>query len=62
MSAYIPLQIQTLEVVGIAHALKAALDALNGVAYGDDRQIVETTTRLGDPMPDGALTICVEAV
>jgi crossover junction endodeoxyribonuclease RusA len=47
--------------IDIDNALKTVLDALNGVAYGDDRQIVETTARLGEPMPDGALTVSVEA-
>lgn len=47
--------------IDIDNALKVALDALNGVAYGDDRQIVETTARVGEPLPDGGLTVCVEA-
>src|SRR5574340_572080 len=36
---------------------KAALDALNGVAYGDDRQIERLLVELGAPVLDGGLSM-----
>ncbi len=37
--------------------LKPTLDALNGVAWVDDRQIESLSVKLGAPIPDGGLTV-----
>ena len=42
------------------NSLKMALDALNGIAYCDDRQVVELISRVGYPLPEGGLTLQVE--
>jgi crossover junction endodeoxyribonuclease RusA len=34
-------------------------DALNGIAYFDDKQIVRGVVELGWPMPDGGVTVSV---
>lgn len=39
------------------NALKLVLDALNGVAYADDKQAVEVTACIGYPLPEGGLTV-----
>lgn len=39
--------------------IKLTLDALQGVAYDNDRQVVHVTARLGPPMPRGGLTVSV---
>ena len=41
----------------IANAEKAALDALQGIAYHDDKQIVRLTLERGLPVDGGALEI-----
>lgn len=41
------------------NAMKIAIDALNGVAYGDDSQIVSLHILRGDPVPEGQLTVKV---
>lgn len=43
------------------NAQKIALDALQGIAYANDRQITEINIRRGDPVDGGALVICWEA-
>jgi crossover junction endodeoxyribonuclease RusA len=42
------------------NSIKMALDALNGVAYGDDKQVIEVVSRVGYPLPEGGLTLQVE--
>lgn len=42
------------------NALKVAIDALNGVAYTDDSQVVELHILRGEPVKDGALRVFVE--
>ena len=44
------------------NVMKVALDALNGVAYVDDKQITELRIRRGEPIPEGGLVIAWEAV
>lgn len=44
------------------NALKAAQDALQGIAYVNDSQIVSIRAIKGDPVPCGALSVEVRAV
>lgn len=39
------------------NALKVALDALQGIAYEDDRSITDIRIRLRDPIDGGGLTV-----
>lgn len=41
------------------NALKVVLDALNGVLWDDDKQIVDLRIRLGDPVKSGGLQVAV---
>ena len=41
------------------NVIKVALDALNGIAYLDDSQVVKLTAEIGSPAPGGALTVTV---
>lgn len=47
--------------IDLDNALKVVLDALQGIAYGDDSQIIEITARRVAPVPGGALTVTVVA-
>ena len=40
---------------------KVALDALNGIAYMDDKQIVHIVTSLGEAKPKGGLSVSVKS-
>lgn len=42
--------------------IKLTLDALQGVAYTDDKQVVAVSCRVGDPQPGGGLTLRVWGV
>jgi crossover junction endodeoxyribonuclease RusA len=42
--------------------LKVVIDALQGVAYGDDRQVVGISIKRGDPVEGGSLAVCWEIV
>lgn len=42
------------------NSAKVGIDALNGVAFLDDSQVVELHVLLGDPVPGGALNVHVE--
>lgn len=44
------------------NCIKVALDALIGIAYEDDRQVVKLTAEIGAPVPEGGLTVAWEAV
>lgn len=41
----------------IDNTLKVAIDALNGIAWHDDKQITFLAIRKGEPVPDGALIV-----
>lgn len=45
--------------IDLDNALKAGLDALQGIAYADDKQITRLSAALGYPLPDGGLTVHV---
>ena len=38
---------------------KVLEDALNGIAFGDDNQVEEIYKRIGDPVPDGGVTVTI---
>lgn len=42
------------------NVIKVTLDALNGVAWVDDRQVVKLVAELGLPVFGGGLTVSVE--
>ncbi len=49
--------------IDIDNGLKVALDALNGVVWVDDSQLVDLRITRGEPVPGGALDVTVyEAV
>ena len=39
--------------------IKPLLDALNGVAYADDKQVTHITAALGEPLPCGGLSFTI---
>ena len=39
--------------------IKATMDALQGIAYADDKQVIRVTSELGYPLPDGGITVTV---
>lgn len=42
------------------NVIKVTLDALNGVAWVDDRQVVKLLAQLGAAIPGGGLTVEIE--
>lgn len=46
--------------VDLDNAVKVCLDALQGVAYEDDRQITSLSVGLGDPLEGGGLSVFVD--
>lgn len=47
--------------IDLDNAIKATLDALQGVAFCDDKQVIRLAAEVGYPMQDGGLTVRVEA-
>ncbi|MGK9452123.1 RusA family crossover junction endodeoxyribonuclease, partial [Acidithiobacillus caldus] len=43
--------------IDLANAEKAAIDALQGVAFEDDKQIVRMLLERGQPVPEGAVFV-----
>jgi crossover junction endodeoxyribonuclease RusA len=41
------------------NCIKVVLDALNAVAYTDDRQVVRLMAEIGAPIPEGGLTVTI---
>jgi crossover junction endodeoxyribonuclease RusA len=39
--------------------IKITLDALQGVAYGNDKQVVQVSARIGMPQPGGGLSVTI---
>lgn len=46
--------------IDLDNAQKVALDALQGIAYENDRQITSLSIGLGQPIEDGGLIVTVE--
>ena len=46
--------------IDIDNAQKVVLDALQGIAYDNDRQITFLSIRLGQPVPEGGLDVMIE--
>jgi crossover junction endodeoxyribonuclease RusA len=46
--------------IDIDNAQKVVLDALQGIAYDNDRQITFLSIKLGQPIPDGGLDVEIE--
>lgn len=44
------------------NVLKVCIDALNGIAYVDDKQVIEIYAKLSHAMKDGGLTVTVSEV
>lgn len=42
------------------NCIKVTLDALNGIAYFDDAQVVNLSARIGPAVEGGGLEVCVE--
>lgn len=47
--------------IDLDNAMKVAIDALQGVAYVNDSQLVGISIRRGEPVPGGALVVSVSA-
>lgn len=45
--------------IDLDNALKVAIDALNGIAYVDDKQVVKIIAEVSTPLTDGGLTVMV---
>jgi crossover junction endodeoxyribonuclease RusA len=45
--------------IDLDNALKVCLDSLQGVAYNNDKQITALVVRLGEPVPQGAMSVVV---
>lgn len=43
--------------IDLDNALKAGFDALNGIVWADDKQIVKVTAQVGFPVPDGGMSV-----
>lgn len=46
--------------IDLDNAMKVVLDALQGIAYENDRQITSLSIRLGEPMEDGGLMVWIK--
>ena len=47
--------------IDLGNCEKVASDALNGVAWRDDKQLVSITLRLGEALPEGGLSVTINA-
>ena len=45
--------------IDLDNAVKVALDALQGLAFADDAQVVELHASVGEPLQDGGLGVVV---
>lgn len=48
--------------IDLGNSEKVLSDALNGIAWTDDKQLVRILMELADPVPNGGVSIKVEAV
>ena len=55
-------RVSSLVRLDVGNVEKVACDALNGVCYSDDGQIVRLVVEIGRAMPGGGLTVEVNAV
>lgn len=52
-----PLWILGVRRIDLDNCMKVAIDALQGIAYDNDRQITDLRIRLGTPVPNGGMSI-----
>lgn len=45
--------------IDLDNAIKVSTDALIGVVYHDDKQVTLITAMLGEPLPDGGLSVAI---
>lgn len=45
--------------IDLDNCIKVVLDALNSVAYADDKQVVKLTAEVGGSVPGGGLSVAV---
>lgn len=50
---------QSKNLIDIDNGIKVTLDALNGLAYDDDRQVKRLYVSYGEPCPGGGLLVAV---
>lgn len=46
--------------IDLDNCIKPTLDAANGLLWVDDKQVVSIAAAVGEPLPDGGLTLVVE--
>jgi crossover junction endodeoxyribonuclease RusA len=46
----------------LSNCLKVVEDALNGIAYVDDKQVIEIHGKIGEPVKDGAITVTITPI
>lgn len=44
-------------VLDLDNCLKVAMDAMQGIAFENDKQVKQISMAYGEPMPDGGLTL-----
>ena len=54
--------VASLARIDLDNCIKVTLDALNGIAYRDDSQIVRLIVEIGPPTSGGGLSVAVEGV
>ena len=55
-----PMAVLTLGRMDLDNAQKVALDALQEIAFSNDKQVTSLSIRLGDPVDGGGLSVRVE--
>lgn len=46
--------------IDVDNAIKPSLDALNGIAWIDDKQVIRIVAEVGEPIQGGGLTVTVK--
>ena len=49
-------------ILDLSNAIKVTEDALNGIAYLDDKQVKEIRASIGEPVKDGAITVTITPI